>query len=219
MASRDAITDQEKLDIFRQMEKEGILLNAHLLGTGLKQLTEIKRLVTKKEDWYFLIECPQSFQEKVGEPDKWELAFAFIGEQGVPYRFSTMGGEMVGSSDMLIRVPDSIERKRRRKHFRIKTHPAAVFRASIGGKAAEMRMIDISQGGAMVMFAREEDESRMLATGQELTDIRITLMPGEKESEALRVNQAAGHPRLLPCLLLRRLSDRRRKPKNLKNNR
>ena len=53
-----------------------------------------------------------------------------------------------------------------------------------------MKVIDISQGGALVMFANEEDETRMLATGQELTDIRIKLLPGEKDVEALRVNQA-----------------------------
>ncbi len=190
MAARDAIRDQEKIDIFKQMEKEGIILYMHLLGTGLKQLTVIKRLTTKKDNWCFLIECPQGFRRKLPETDKWELGFAFIGEQGVPYRFTTVGGEMVGNSELLIKVPAEIERRRRRKHFRIKAHPRAVLRAKIGGREAKMKMIDISQGGALVMFADQQDENRMLATGQELTDIRITLLPGEKEAEALRVKQA-----------------------------
>lgn len=190
MAAKDAIKDKEKLDIFKQMEKEGIILNVHLQGTDLKQLTVVKRLTTKKKVWYFEIDCPQGFKEQNSQPDNWELAFAFIGDQGVPYRFTTVGGELVDDSDMLIKVPDEIERKRRRKHFRIKTHPAAVLKAKVDGKEAEMKMIDISQGGALVMFARPEDEYRMLSTGQELTDIRIKLLPGEKDAEALRVNRA-----------------------------
>lgn len=190
MSASEFISGQEKLDIFKQLEKEGILLNVHLLGTGLTQLTVIKRLVSKKKEWHILIECPQGFREKVSGLDAWDLAFAFIGEQGIPYRFNTSGGEMVGGSDILIKVPGAIERLHRRKHFRIKAHPSAVLKASINGQEAEMKMIDISQGGALVMFSPKETGNRMLTTGQELTDIRMKLLPGEKEEHALRVNRA-----------------------------
>jgi c-di-GMP-binding flagellar brake protein YcgR len=188
MSASEFVSGREEIDIFKQLEKEGIILHVHLRGTSLKQLVVVKRLTTKKKEWYFLIDCPQSFREKAGGINEWELAFAFIGEQGIPYRFATSGGGMVGDCDMLIKVPDAIERIHRRKHFRIKAHPAAVLKAGINGEDAEMRMIDISQGGALVMFS--DKKGRMLTTGQELTDIRMMLLPGEKEAQSLRVNRA-----------------------------
>lgn len=190
MTANEFISGQEEVDIFKHLEKEGIILHAHLLGTDLKQLTVIKRMTCKKKNWYFLIECPPGFKEKVNGIKNWELAFAFIGEQGTPYRFNTSGGEMIGGRDILIKAPDTIERKIRRKHFRIRAHPAAVLKAKVDGEDAVMKMVDISQGGALVMFSDNGRGNRMLTTGQELTDIRITLLPGEKESQALRVNRA-----------------------------
>ncbi len=190
MSASEFVSGQEKLNIFKQLEKEGIILNMHLLGTDLKKLTVIMRVISRKKEWFFLIECPPELKEKISGLDEWELAFAFIGEQGIPYRFITVGGEMVGGHDMLIKVPDAIERRLRRKHFRIKAHPAAVLKAVINGQDVEMKMIDISQGGALVMFSEHENKNRMLATGQELTDIRMMLLPGEKEIDALRVKRA-----------------------------
>jgi c-di-GMP-binding flagellar brake protein YcgR len=188
MSASEAVTGQEKIDIFKQLEKEGIILNVHLRGTCLKQLAVVKRLTTKKKEWCFLIECPPSFKEKKPEVSAWDLAFAFIGEQGVPYRFTTTGNIMVGDHDVLIHVPEAIERIHRRKHFRIRAHPAAVLKARINKEEAVMKMVDISQGGALVMFP--DNQGRMLTTGQELTDIRMMLLPGEKEADSLRVYRA-----------------------------
>lgn len=190
MTANEFISGQKKLDVFRQLEKEGIILHAHLLGAGLKQLTVVKRLTLKKKKWYLLIECPPGFKNNINNIKEWNLEFAFIGEQGTPYRFNTSGGEMIGDSDMLIKMPETIELKHRRKHFRIKAHPAAVLKAKVNREETEMKMVDISQGGALVMFSDNSQANRMLTTGQELTDIRIMLLPGEKEAQALRVNRA-----------------------------
>ncbi len=190
MVASESINGEEKLNIFRLLEKEGILLNARLFKTGLTQLAVIKRLTAQNGNWFFLIECSQIIKERISTMDEWRMGFAFIGEQGIHYRFNTSGGRVIGDCDVLLRVPDAIDRFHRRKHFRIKAHPAARLRASIEGKPALLKVIDISQGGALVMFADKENENRMLATGQELTDLRIKLLPGEKYEHALRVNQA-----------------------------
>ncbi|MEW6076968.1 MAG: PilZ domain-containing protein [Thermodesulfobacteriota bacterium] len=188
MNTSEIVSGQEKIDIFSQMEKEGIIINVHLRGSCLKHLAVIKRLTTKKKEWYFLIECPQSFKSAKPEVSEWELAFAFIGDQGVPYRFITSGGGMVGDRDVLIPVPESIERIHRRKHFRIRCHPAALLKAKTDGGEVAMKMVDISQGGSLVMFP--DNKGRMLAKGQILMNIRIMLLPGEKEEESLRVGRA-----------------------------
>lgn len=190
MAASEQIIGEEKLNIFRTLEKEAILLNAHLMRTGLTQLTVIKRLTSQNGDWFFLIECADIFKERINRMEVWGMRFAFIGEQGVHYRFKTIGGRMIGGCDLLIQVPEALERFHRRKHFRIKAHPAARLKAQADGKELEMRIMDISQGGALVMFVNQEDENRMLASGQELKDLRIKLLPGEKDAEALRVKQA-----------------------------
>ena len=189
MSVSEFVSGQERLEIFNQLEREGIILNAHLMGTGLKQLTVIKRLTSKKDEWFFLMACPACFKARISDLDDWDLGFAFIGEQGIPYRFFTSGGSMVGENDILIRIPETIERIIRRKHFRIKAHPAAVLRARADAQEIEMRVIDISQGGALVMFTADQ-QLRMLSSGQQLLDLRIMLLPGEKEAEALRVNRA-----------------------------
>lgn len=190
MTASELISGQDELDIFRHLEKEGVLLHVHLLGTCLKQMTVIKRLTSRKKEWSFLIECPQALKEEISRRDEWEMAFAFIGEQGIPYRFTASGGKMVGDHDLLIKVPDTIKRIHRRKHFRIKAHPSAVLKARLSnGDETEMKMIDISQGGALIMFS-DNQQNQMLTTGQELADIRMKLLPGEKDSEALRVNRA-----------------------------
>ena len=190
MSASESVSGQEKLNIFKTLEKETILLNVRLLRTGLTQLAVIKRLTSQNEDWFFLIECSQRFKERISTMDNWGMAFAFIGEQGIHYRFKTVGGKFIGGCDMLIRVPDAIDRFHRRKHFRIKAHPAARLKAKIDGREAVMKLIDISQGGALVMFADNEQENRMMAAGQALTDLRIKLLPGEKDAAALRVKQA-----------------------------
>jgi hypothetical protein len=190
MSASESVSGQEKLNIFKALEKETILLNVRLLRTGLTQLAVIKRLTSQNEDWFFLIECSQRFKERISTMDNWGMAFAFIGEQGIHYRFKTVGGKFIGGCDMLIRVPDAIDRFHRRKHFRIKAHPAARLKAKIDGREAVMKLIDISQGGALVMFADKEQENRMMAAGQALTDLRIKLLPGEKDAAALRVKQA-----------------------------
>ena len=190
MSASEPVSGQEKLNIFKALEKEAILLNVRLLKTGLTQLAVIKRLTAQNGDWFFLIECSQKFKEKISIMNTWGMAFAFIGEQGIHYRFKTVGGRLIGGCDMLIRVPDAIDRFHRRKHFRIKAHPAARLKAKIDGRESVMKLIDISQGGALVMFADKGQENRMMAAGQELTDLRIKLLPGEKDAEALRVKQA-----------------------------
>jgi len=187
------LTGQAVEDILKELKRNSTILQMHLQGTNFKKLTVIIGLAKKGEKRFFTVDSPPGFEQAASSRGRWSIYFTFTDADGVPYSFSSAGGNrsfLKKRNAIRLEYPARIERKQRRKHLRVKPPVGSVTTAIIDGKPYDIQIINISLGGALVMFSSPDVQKRVVSRGKEIRDIMIDMFPGREDRSPVKINRA-----------------------------
>lgn len=191
MSDGEMLTGQEALEIIESLKTNSTILQMHLQGTHFKKLTVVTGIKRRGGKTILAVDHPPGFDKAAKNINRWEICFTFTGVHGIPYSFTTLGGTVVAADNtIMVEAPAAVERKQRRKHLRVKPPPGASIKARIAGDAYDIQIINISLGGALVMFSSPGMGHEAVQLGQEISDIVIDLYPGKADRDPVRVDRA-----------------------------
>lgn len=191
MENFDKIQGKNRFEVFKQLQKNKTLIKMHLMGKDYDRLTIIIDLRIKKKESFFCIDYPKGFKEAVTNVDPWKIHFEFTFKDNIPHSFRTTGGE-ISEGNIWIKFPEVIERKQRRKHFRIEPPRDTKIHFNVNSIKMEMKVINISLGGLFGYFTGPEKAIQLkpiLKIGQTLNNLELAFTFQEKNSK-VNINQA-----------------------------
>jgi c-di-GMP-binding flagellar brake protein YcgR len=150
----DRIQGQKRLRFFNQLRTNKTLIVMYLLGTGYERLTMITDVDVQDGTQRFQIDYPTGFKRAIEGMNPWRIRFECNLQDRLTYLFRTTGGEINGR-EIWLGFPAFIERKQRRKDFRVKAPSGAqLCFASRNGKI-EASVLNVSLAGALISIDSE----------------------------------------------------------------
>ena len=191
MAETEKISGDGVARIFKELLQLKTLLKLILLDTDFQHPTIITALTDQKTGPCFIIDTPEGFREAVADIDSWRIHFEFIGKDNIKYSFKTTGAEII-DNQMIIKLPELVERKQRRKLFRINAPAGTMLCFTINVKRYKLEVIDISIGGslaAMVQTASHAYQEPPFPKIGELKDVEL-VFPAEICRKPIKIKTA-----------------------------
>jgi len=179
------IEANRRFDIFQRLKKNRTLVKLQLLGHDYDRLTLVTEIGDRKDKPYFVVDYPHGFREAAAGAEAWNLRFEFIGEDNLLHHFKT-SGVVILPEGLRIPFPDVIERRQRRKHFRLHVPPGTRIYAERQSEKLTMSLINVSVGGAFGALARMTDPSEtppVFNAGEDLTHLQLRFPAGEGMEE------------------------------------
>jgi c-di-GMP-binding flagellar brake protein YcgR len=155
MAESEKIKGSGITSIFEELRQRKTLLKLILADTDFEHLALVTGLRRKESGPHFIIDTPQGFKEAAADIDIWHIRFEFTGKDNIHYVFTTIGGQITGNQ-LYIKLPEEMERKQRRKLFRINAPAETKLCFSIEGTRHELQVIDISLGGSLAALVQTD---------------------------------------------------------------
>jgi c-di-GMP-binding flagellar brake protein YcgR len=155
MAESEKIRGIRITSIFEELRQRKTLLKLILVDTDFEHLAMVTGLRRKESGPHFIIDTPQGFKEAAADIDIWHIRFEFIGKDNINYVFTTIGGQIAGNQ-IYIKLPEEMERKQRRKLFRINAPAETKLCFSIKDTRHELQVIDISLGGSLAALVQTD---------------------------------------------------------------
>jgi len=155
MADSEKIRGIRITSIFEELRQRKTLLKMILVDTDFEHLAMVTGLRRKESGPHFIIDTPRGFKEAAADIDIWHIRFEFIGKDHVNYVFTTIGGQIAGNQ-IYIKLPEEMERKQRRKLFRINAPAETKLCFSIQGTRHELQVLDISLGGSLAALVQTD---------------------------------------------------------------
>jgi len=159
MAESEKIGGSEISSIFEELLRRKTLLKLILVNTDFEHLTRVTGLRPKENSSQFMIDTPEGFKEAAADIDTWHIRFEFTGKDNINYVFTTIGGQIAGNR-INIKMPEEVERKQRRKLFRIDAPAETKLCFSIHATRHELEVIDISLGGSLAALVQTDSPVR-----------------------------------------------------------
>jgi c-di-GMP-binding flagellar brake protein YcgR len=150
--SRDGITK-----IFEELLQRKTHLKLILLDTDFQHLTIVTALTAQKPDPSFYIDTPEGFREAATDIDPWHIRFEFTGKDNIKYFFKTAGGE-INDNQIKIKLPEIVERRQRRRLFRINAPNGTLLCVTTNVTRFEFEVIDISLGGSLAVLVQADSD-------------------------------------------------------------
>jgi c-di-GMP-binding flagellar brake protein YcgR len=125
------------------------------VDTDFEHLAMVTGLRRKESGPHFIIDTPQGFKAAAADIDIWHIRFEFIGKDNINYVFTTIGGQIAGNQ-IYIKLPEEMERKQRRKLFRINAPAETKLCFSIKDTRHELQVIDISLRGSLAALVQTD---------------------------------------------------------------
>ena len=180
MAESEIIRGSGITNLFKELLQRRTLLKLRLTDTDFEHLTRITNLKQIEGDTYFVIDTPEGFKETAADIDIWRIRFEFTGKDNINYVFVTTGGKIEGHQ-IYIKQPEEVERKQRRKLFRINAPKETKLRFSLDTARHELEVLDISLGGSLAAMAQTDNRVRQktpLPGSHLLEDIELVFPAG-----------------------------------------
>jgi hypothetical protein len=129
--------------MLEELRQRKTLLKLMLVDTDFEHLAVVTGLRRKESGSHFIIDTPRGFKEAAADIDN------------INYVFTTIGGQIAGNQ-IYIKLPEEMERKQRRKLFRINAPAETKLCFSIQGTRHELQVIDISLGGSLAALVQTD---------------------------------------------------------------
>jgi c-di-GMP-binding flagellar brake protein YcgR len=155
MAESEKIRGIRITSMLEELRQRKTLLKLMLVDTDFEHLAVVTGLRRKESGSHFIIDTPRGFKEAAADIDIWHIRFEFIGKDNINYVFTTIGGQIAGNQ-IYIKLPEEMERKQRRKLFRINAPAETKLCFSIQGSRHELQVIDISLGGSLAALVQTD---------------------------------------------------------------
>ncbi len=191
MEATEIIRYKRRFDIFKQLQNDKTLIKMIVLGRQYERLTLVTGTRFKKKTPYFLIDHPEGFTKAVANDDNCRIHFEFVGHDNLVYSFRANGKASI-DGEICLRFPEVINRVQRRKNFRMAPPLGTKMYISRSLGRLEMNVIDISQGGALIMpvnLDMEYPNASLFKVGSKLRNIELTF-PFEEKVFSVYVDEA-----------------------------
>lgn len=178
-------------DILKTIKKDKTLIKMRLPGKDYECLTIITDVLTSRHKSAFMIDSPKDFQPAFGGLNDIKMHFEFTGKDNLSYTFKTSGGE-IHNDEIKMKFPDFINRKQRRKDFRLEVPPGTSLHIKINSKLLKMTVLDVSLGGTLIALVGQMSESenkQFIKIGECFEDIEL-IFPMEGKSFKSQIKEA-----------------------------
>jgi len=191
MAESEKITGRGITRIFEELQLRKTLLKLNLADTDFNYLARITGLKQKKSGLHFIIDVPEGFKKAAADIDARKLRFEFTGKDNINYVFTTSGGRVTGNQ-IYIKLPEEVDRRQRRKLFRIPAPAGTKLCFSMNADRHELEVIDISLGGSLAAIVQTDSRVRHnppFRDIQALKDVEL-VFPAEISRQCIRIQTA-----------------------------
>jgi c-di-GMP-binding flagellar brake protein YcgR len=188
MAESEKIRGRAITSIFEELLQRKTLLKLILVDTDFEHLARVTGLKRKESGPYFIIDTPQGFKETAADIDNWQIRFEFTGNDNINYVFTTTGGKIEGNQ-IYIKLPEEVERKQRRRLFRIKAPIETKLCFSLDATRHELDVLDISLGGSLAALVQTDSRVQQkppFTDSHTLKDIEL-VFPVEIDRQPIRI--------------------------------
>jgi len=176
------------LSLFRELLENKTVLRVFLLGKDYERLTIVTDLEETDSGVYITVDYPAGFKRAIEGMTGWRLRFEFTGRDRLPYVFRTEGGQ-IAKDGIRLRLPDFIERRQRRRSFRLEAPLGTKLMFTKDFKKHEANVINISLGGAFISLEKGEQKKPVVEVDDYLKGLKITF-PSKDEDLAVYVKEA-----------------------------
>lgn len=187
MSEVGKIEGDRLVELFHHLIEKRVIISMHMVGTEFERLTCVTGLNRDETGHTLQIDLPNDFRSSVGKNGPLELRFNFNGpEDRLEYLFSTTGGHIRGR-EIIVPLPDYVDRIQRRKNFRMETPPATKMFLNWGQIQAVFSLINISLGGAYGTLSKhnvKHTDGLILSVGDSVENIGI-VVPEDKDWDEL----------------------------------
>ncbi len=191
MQELDKIEGDNIANVLKTLKNDKTLIKMRLPGKDYECLTIITNVYHSKKKSAFMIDSPKDFQSTFGGLNDIKMRFEFTGNDNLNYTFKTSGGE-IHQDEIKVKFPDFINRKQRRRDFRLEVPPGTRLHVKINSKLFKMTVLDVSLGGTLVALSGSVSESeykQFIKTGYNFEDIEL-LFPMEGKSFKSKIKKA-----------------------------
>ena len=191
MEDAEIIRHKDKLDIFKQLQNDKMLIKMYVLGKQYERLTFVTGTHINTHNPYFIIDCPEDLMETITDVDSCRMLFEFVGNDNLFYNFKTTGKEIT-RGEIFIRLPEVVYRMQRRKNFRMTPPLGTKICINNNFGRLEMNVLNISRGGVLVLpvnLDQEYPDVSELKVGSKLSNIELTF-PFEEKIVKMYVEEA-----------------------------
>lgn len=191
MAQTEKIEGRRILRLFEELRNNQTLLRLHLSQKNYSHLTRVLDLRKQKKDTFFLIDYPPGFRETSADTDACFLDFDFTDKDNVNYFFSTRGGEIFNKK-LWIKLPQIVNRKQRRKLYRLAAPSGTKLYICLHSKRYELKVIDISLGGSLGVLVgiRHGDQQDPILSYTGIFENVEVIFPPEEEDLRVTIKSA-----------------------------
>ncbi len=191
MQKPEKIEGDNLVNIFKTLKKDKTLIKMRIPGKDYECLTIITNVFPFKQKSTFMIDSPKDFQQAFGGLNNIKMHFEFTGNDNLSYTFKTVGGE-IHHDEIKIKFPDFINRKQRRKDFRLEVPPGTKLHVKINSILHKMTVLNVSLGGTLVALVGtlpESETKQFFKIGDSFEDIEL-LFPMDGKSFKSKIKKA-----------------------------
>jgi c-di-GMP-binding flagellar brake protein YcgR len=147
MAETEIIQDDTTIfQLLEELKNYRLPVQAVLLNGTFDGMTHVNGIRKRRGMVYFRTEFIRSYVTAIGGEKEWQSRFSFFGKDNIQYVFRTIGWK-VDSDGIWHRFPEIIERRQRRKFFRLELPLQTNLFLVVGSGQYKMTAIDVSIGG------------------------------------------------------------------------
>lgn len=191
MRKLEKIEGKDLVNTFNTLKKDKTFIKLRLPGKDYECLTIITNVFADKKKSVFMIDSPKDFRSEFGDLNEIKMHFEFTGKDNLSYSFKTSGGE-IDRDEIKVKFPDFINRKQRRKDFRLDVPPGTRLQVKINSKLHKMTVLNVSLGGTLVALIgtlSESEYKQFFKIGDSFEDIEL-LFPMEGKSFKSKIRKA-----------------------------
>ena len=186
MAETEIIQDRTRLKVFEELKSYRSPVHMVLLDGDYERVTHVTGIRTRRGEPYFRTELSQSFKAAVDGKKSWQIRVEFFGQDNIQYVFRTFGWK-IARDGIWHKFPEIIERRQRRKYFRLELPLQTKLVLTVGAGHYKMTAIDISIGGIhgeLAVFAGSGQDDPPWAVGD---TVKGLMLEAEMDQASVRI--------------------------------
>ena len=168
--------------ILKTIKKDKTFIKLRIPNKDYECLTIITNVSPNKKKNAFMIDSPMDFRSVFGGLNDIKMQFEFTGKDNLSYTFNSSGGE-IHQDEVEVKFPDFINRKQRRRDFRLDVPPGTKLHVKINSKLYKMAVLNVSLGGTLVSLVSSMPESeykQFIKPGNSFEDMELFFPMGGK---------------------------------------
>jgi c-di-GMP-binding flagellar brake protein YcgR len=191
MQKLEKIEGSQLVNVFQTLKTDRTFIKLRLPDEDYECLTIVTNIFPAKKKSTFMIDSPKDFRSGFGNRNDIKMHFEFTGKDNLSYTFKTSGGE-VHRDEIKVNFPDFINRKQRRKDFRLDVPPGTRLHVEINSKLHKMTVLNVSLGGTLVALVGslpEYENKQFFKVGNSFEDIEL-IFPMDGKSFKSKIKKA-----------------------------